>query len=328
MTPWMLYGANGFTGELIAEEAHRRGMRPVVAGRRADAVEAVAARFGFAHRAFALDDLAAQLRATGARALLLAAGPFAATSGTAAAQCLAAGVDYLDVTGELDVFERLFDASPRARARGVMLLPGVGHDVVPSDCLAACLKEALPDATALDLALASDGTFSRGTARTMRENPWKAGTVRRDGRLVTEALGPPMEVPFRDRPRRALLAPWGDLATAWRSTGVPDIRFRLALSPAALRSLVRDDAPGPGAGVRATARCHFWGRATAADGRRVEATLETPEGYALTAAAAVESVRRVLAGRRAPGTTTPSLAFGARFVTELPGCDLRVGGVS
>ena len=38
---WLIYGANGYTGRLVAREAVRRGMRPRLAGRRLESIEAV-----------------------------------------------------------------------------------------------------------------------------------------------------------------------------------------------------------------------------------------------------------------------------------------------
>ena len=55
-SPWMIYGATGYTGELAAREAVERGLRPVLAGRNADAVGALARQLGLEHRAFGLDD--------------------------------------------------------------------------------------------------------------------------------------------------------------------------------------------------------------------------------------------------------------------------------
>jgi short subunit dehydrogenase-like uncharacterized protein len=62
-----------------------------------------------------------------------------------------------------------------------------------------------------------------------------------------------------------------------------------------------------------------------AGGRGVEATLTTPSGYALTSDTALECVMRVARGETKPGTLTPSMAFGWRFIEEFEGCDLRLG---
>jgi short subunit dehydrogenase-like uncharacterized protein len=350
--PFLLYGANGYTGELIAGEARRAGMNAILAGRREEAVRPIAERLGLPYRAFALESPEAIVQGlAGARAVLLAAGPFSRTSAPVVEACLRTGTHYLDITGEIAVFEACFARDAEARARGCTLLPGVGFDVVPTDCLALALREALPDARELELAFAGGGRFSKGTAKTMLEGLPRGGAVREAGRIRRVPIAwRTRDVPFRDRSRLAVTIPWGDIATAYRSTGIPNIRVYLAATPRMLRSMrrARLTAPflrlglvrrffqrriertveGPDVAMRRTLRMQLWGRAVNARGESVEATLETPEGYQLTVLAALECLRRVLAGQAPVGALTPSLAFGSRLIAEIPGCDLRVGEVT
>ncbi len=350
---WLVYGANGFTGRLIAAEAGERGLAPVLAGRDERAVRVVAEPLGFEWRVFRLDDpvgLARGIRDVDA--VLLAAGPFSGTSAPVVEACLAGGVDYLDITGEIPVFEAVFARDAEARERGVALVPGVGFDVVPSDGLAASLAAALPDADRLVLAFAPGRAgLSAGTARTMVEVLGSGGAIRRDGRIVRVPLAwREAEIPFADHPRHAVSVPWGDVSTAWRSTGIPNVVVMMA-TPRWTRTALRALQPGarllrlapvrrvaqraadrwvegPDEEARRTGRIRWWGRATAPDGRRVEGTAITPESYRFTAVSAVESARRVAADPAARrGALTPSQMFGAAFLTELPGCDLRVGEV-
>jgi saccharopine dehydrogenase (NAD+, L-lysine-forming) len=344
-----VYGANGYTGALVVREAVARGLVPIVAGRRRAPVEALARAHGLPFRVFDLADRDAAARGLeGVAALLLCAGPFVHTSRPMVDACLAAGVHYLDITGEIEVFEAIFARDAEARTRGVVLLPGVGFDVVPSDGLARRLAEALPDAVRLDLAFAPEGgSWSRGTLATSIEGAGKGGAMRRGGRLRPLRTGSlTREIEFvPGRPRLSVAIPWGDLATAWRTTGIPDITtwlgagrrravwmrrlgaieplLRLAPVRKLLRALVRATVDGPDAATRDSARVRLWGRAEAADGRAVEARLEIPEGYRFTASAAVECLRRVAAGEVPPGAWTPSRALGAGFVEGLPGV---VGG--
>src|SRR6516162_7830614 len=184
----LIFGSTGYTGKLIAKAAVARGARPILAGRNLDKVKAVADPLGLTARAF---DLSEPARIDAAikdiSALLCAAGPFSATSRPIADACLRNRVHYLDLTGEIDVFEALAARDAEAKARGVTLLPGVGFDVVPSDCLAAHLKRRLPDAKDLKLYLSLGANMSRGTAKTMIEAIAARTRVRRDGRLVTSA---------------------------------------------------------------------------------------------------------------------------------------------
>lgn len=341
----MLYGANGYTGELLAEEAVRRGMRPLLAGRREERLRPLAERLGLEHRAFSLDDIGRHL--DGCALVLLAAGPFSATSRPVVDACLRAGVSYLDITGELEVFEAVLARDDIARRAGSVLLPGIGFDVVPSDCLAASLKHALPAADRLELAFASAGGPSAGTAKTIVESLPRGGAIRRDGSIVrVPTAWKTMTIAFRDRPRIAVSIPWGDVSTAYHSTGIPNVVVFMAMPPGQIRALrllrpfarlaglgpvqslltafIEKAVHGPDAERRRIGRSQVWGRVTSPSGATAEGTLETPDGYELTAGAGIEIARRVLDGAVEAGAYTPSKAFGAAFVTELDGCDLRI----
>jgi short subunit dehydrogenase-like uncharacterized protein len=349
---WLIYGANGYTGELVAREAVARGHSPILAGRHREKVGALAAELGLTARVFPLESpatVAAELY--GVKAVLHCAGPFILTARPMVEACLGTGAHYLDITGEIGVFERVLAQTEAARRAGVVLLPGVGFDVVPTDCLAARLSAALPDATELTLAFfAERGEASRGTLLTMIESLPHAGAVRRDGKIVEVPIAfDAREIPFSCGPRWTMTIPWGDVSTAFHSTGIPNIRVYTGTPPGTIRRLKRirplvplagwgpvkrlarrwverKVAGGPGAEARETSRVYLWGEVKNEKGRTVTATLETPEGYALTAVAAVRCMEKALAGEVAPGAWTPSRAFGADFVGTLPG--VVVGAVS
>lgn len=346
---WMIYGANGYTGELMAEEAARRGMRPILAGRREEAIGPIAERLGLAHRVFTLggvDEVAPHLEDVAA--LLLAAGPFSKTSARAVQACLETGTHYLDITGEIPVFEAAHAKDEIAKKRGVVLMPGVGFDVVPTDCLAAALHRALPDATELVLAFRGVGSPSPGTMKTMVEGAAEGGAVRRDGKIVqTPTAHRTRTIPFRDKSREAVCIPWGDVSTAYHSTGIGNIEVYMAMPPRMIRMAKmgryfkgvlgnehvqsflkkRIDArvTGPSEQERRSGRSQLWGRVANAAGRSVEATLETPEGYHLTMLTGVESAHRVARGDVSAGAHTPSSAFGPDFILEFEGCTLEMG---
>ena len=233
----MIYGANGFTGRRIAEEAVARGHRPILAGRNRHAVVALAESLNCPYRVFSLDapdDAAAAV--AGLHLVLHCAGPFSRTARPMMEACLKTRTHYLDITGEIDVFEHAASLDPAARERRVTLLPGVGFDVVPSDCLAAKLACRIAQPTHLVLAFTGIGMVSSGTARTMWEILPKGGMVRRDGKLKRVPLTYRIrEIPFPGGPRTAVTIPWGDVATAWYTTAIPNIEVFLALPPKTLK---------------------------------------------------------------------------------------------
>jgi short subunit dehydrogenase-like uncharacterized protein len=340
---WLLYGASGYTGRLIAEEAVRRGHRPVLAGRSREKLAPLAERLGLELAVISLEDVRGLVAALERLPLVLhAAGPFVRTSEAMVQACLAAGAHYLDITGEIPVFENTFRHDAEARARGITLMSGVGFDVVPTDCLALYVSERVPGAHELDLAI-SFGQASPGTAKSALEQLPAGGRVRRGGALQPWPMGKGLRrVRFADVERTVAPIPWGDLVTAWHTTGIPNITTYMALPRGTAQAIrltypllkrvlsveaVRHGAEriiearmhGPDETARSELRSQVYAEARAADGRSARAWLELPEGYTFTALAAVRSVEEVLA-RKLQGASTPARAFGADFVLSIEGC--------
>ena len=222
---FLVYGANGYTGELIVRYAVERGMRPILAGRNAAAIGAIAKEHNLEHRVFSLEETAKLDAALDDVAMVLhCAGPFSLTSRQMVEACLRKGVHYTDITGEISVFESMAALDQRAKDAGIMLMPGVGFDVVPSDCLALHLKNQLPSATHLSLAFYSKGGMSHGTQATMIMNIGRGGAIREAGKIKpVPAAWKSREVDFGETRKQAMTIPWGDVSTAFYSTGIPNI---------------------------------------------------------------------------------------------------------
>lgn len=333
----LVYGAYGYTGELIARHAVERGLHPVLAGRDRARLEPLAASLGCEARAFGLSSAAEARRGIqGATVVLHCAGPFVHTFRPMLEACLDARAHYLDITGEAPVFEGARDASAAAERAGIMVMPGTGFDVVPTDCMAAHLVRRMPGARSIVLAFRAMGRVSRGTARTaMTLADLPPADPARHPRERTFDLG--------EGPVHCVSIPWGDLVTAPRSTGVADVavymaapRARSALmrlmphlapalrlpgvGPLAAALLTRGRA-GPDAGARARGRALVYGEAVGADGRKVAARQRHGDGYAFTVLSAVEIAARVLRGEARPGWQTPSSAYGPDLAISIPGSE-------
>jgi short subunit dehydrogenase-like uncharacterized protein len=252
-------------------------------------------------------------------------------------------VHYVDISGEIEEFEALAAMDEAAGRAGVMLLPGAGFDVVPSDCLSLSLSRQLPTATRLELnILSAGGGVSRGTARSGIENLQRAGRIRREGKIV----GVPnawrvKEFDFGRGPRPVVSVGWGDVSTAFHSTGIPDIEVYMAFPRPAIRlmHLSRSVLPllasrpsknlfkwlvglilpsGPSREQNRTGFSLIAGEARDSQ-RVVQASLRTPEAYHLTSLTSVEILRRILDGEVEPGFQTPSRVFGEDFILGFPG---------
>src|SRR3990172_8487556 len=226
---FLIYGATGFTGKLTARAAKEKGLSPILAGRNETKLKAIAQQLGLQYRAFDLSEQAKLDAALGEVDVVLhIAGPFSATSKPMADGCLRTGTNYLDITGEIDVFEGLAGRDAEAKKAGIMLLPGVGFDVVPSDCLAAHLKRRQPDATDLKIYIGGLNALSRGTAKSVVEGVPLGTRVRKDGCIITLPRPKETNCDFGEGPIPTIVIPWGDVSTAYYSTGIPNIEVRMA----------------------------------------------------------------------------------------------------
>ena len=344
----MIYGANGYTGKLIAKQARQRGLKPILAGRNRETIQTLATETGFDYLVFDLDDeAAAKVALEGVSIVLHCAGPFSATSQPMIDACLESGCHYLDITGEISVFANAHRQSDEAMRADIVLMPGVGFDVVPTDCLAATLVKALPAATSMVLAFESGGRMSPGTAKTSIEGLAGGGCVRKDGKLKWVPLAwKTREIRFKHGKRLAVTIPWGDVFTAYISTGVPDIEVYMAVPPSyvlhmkrlrmvkpllsmqwvqnMMKRRIEKSVTGPEVGERQTSQMELWGEVKSADGRSASATMTTPDGYDVTVSASLGVVEHLLENDVEGGFYTPSLLMGDDYAASLPGVSMTV----
>jgi short subunit dehydrogenase-like uncharacterized protein len=348
MSNWMLYGAYGYTGKLITAEAVKRGHQPLLAGRNEAKLKTLADQYNLPYVAFDLDNPAEiEKHLTEVNLVLHSAGPFTFTAAPMRKACLKSQTNYLDITGEISVFEDTFEQDVLAKQAGIVMISGVGYDVVPSDSMCLYIKQQLPDATSLEVGLnAGSGEMkaSAGTLNSVLEIFSNGNLARRNGRLVNIPLGSNIKtIPFREKNLLTVAIPWGDLSTAYRSTSIPNItcyiavprsliRFLqiagpigpLALSITPLRrllqtvvELIRKDKK---ANLSSKGQTEIYVRAETDGGRSAEAWLITPEGYLFTALATVPIVEKVMA-ENPTGALSPAQLVGADFVLDIEGCE-------
>jgi short subunit dehydrogenase-like uncharacterized protein len=340
----LIYGAYGYSAEIMVRMCSERGYTPVLAGRSASKLEPLATSHKLSHRVVGLDspaELDAALQDIDV--VIHGAGPFSKTSQPMVEACLRTGTHYLDITGELAVFEACATRHEQAKKAGIMIMPGTGFDVVPTDCLAAHLKNRLPSATSLELAFRSvGGTMSHGTAMTTVENLDKPNMVRRHGKLSPVRSGKLNRiVDFGEGPVHTMAIPWGDVSTAWHTTKIPNItvytavpkvvRYAVLASsyvnrlfgvPRAqkfLRERVAARPSGPSDAERETGYTLLWGRVEDDTGSFAESTMRTTQGYTLTALASLGIAQRVLQGDVHTGYQTPASAYGPELILEFKG---------
>ena len=339
-----ILGATGYTGRLCVAEAVRRQIPVRIAGRRPDAVEALAAEYADAdvpvtwavadaHDAEALRELAES-----SDVLLSAVGPYNDHGRPVVEAAIAAGTPYLDVTGELEFIGWVQQQSERAVAGSVTLAPAVGYDGVPGDCLAALAAQALdrPVVSARVAYSIQDGRISQGTARTTLGVLTKGGAVWRNGRVCQEPAGiEHWEAPFPSPPGvvDTISVPFPEVASVGRSIGADVVRSYAAVPAAGvipslaapaqrLTSLLSttpvwglleravDRLPeGPSPERRAGTKTTVVAEVTGANGVTAVQWARINDPYGVTAVITVLAAERLASGDVGPGVVTPSQLF-------------------
>ncbi len=339
----LIYGAAGYTAELIVEECIQQRLNPILAGRKSNnsyKIEALAKKYDLEYRIFNAKD--AEQHINDIYLLLNCAGPFSETIKPILNACLNKKVHYLDITGEIEVFKYCYKNNELAKKQGIIVLPGVGFDIVPSDCFIQFLKEQLPDATRIDIGFKMGGGASIGTTKTLIEGLGKGGFVRENHKLkpVSNAYKYKL-LSFPSGNKWAMSIPWGDVFTGGISTNVPNglvylvmpkqiIYLLKTLSPfdfilrsnfvkSYLKELVNKKfkIAGPQKARREKTNSEFWGEAENQKGDKINYTLTTQNSYTLTAEAAVKLTKYCLNAENKSGYFTPSMLAGSSFINEL-----------
>lgn len=341
---FMIYGSYGYTGDLIVAQAVQAGLKPLLAGRNKVKLRRQAAKFGLDYRAFALDNQAAlEAVLLEVEAVLNCAGPFVLTFEAMVKACIRTRRHYVDISGEIEAFEVLAAMDTEARQAGIMILPGAGFDVVPSDCLIAYAASKMAAAREVILYIKSVGSgISRGTARSGIENSHRQGRIRQDGKIIhVPNLWDIQQVDFGRGKTEVVSVGWGDVSTAYHSTGIPNIKVYMSFPKVMIRLMRVSGWFGKLGYSRASKNLIKWLigvllppgptpaqnksgfallMAEVNDGRNcVRVKLQTPEAYLLTALSAVDIIKRILGNDYKIGFQTPSLAYGADLILGFPG---------
>ena len=340
---WMIYGANGYTGQLVVAEALKRGFNPILAGR-SESVKELADKNNLEFRVFDLsaeDEIAKNL--SGVSILANCAGPFSATAQPMIRACIQSQTHYVDITGEIAVYEYGNSMHDEAKSAGIVICPGVGFDIIPTDCLAVHLKDKMPNATHLALGFAMQGSKpSKGTAKTGAEGMSLGGKIRINGKMETVPLAfKEREVDFGFGPINTITIPWGDVYTAYHSTNIPNIEVYFPRSPKAAAKLRKQEKymklmkfnwikkfvlnridkiwKSNSAEQRALAKSFIWGEVRNEKGDTIQGRFTTVDGYDLTASGTVEVSQYLMGVHEKSGYYTPSKLMGKNLIDKMTG---------
>lgn len=343
----IVYGSYGYTGRLIVDELKQKNFNVILSGRNREALQKQSQESGYPFEVVDINDSTALKNLLQKANLVLhCGGPFRFTAKQMVDVCLQTNTHYTDITGEWQVFELLASYDDAAKKSGIQIMPGTGFDVVPSDCLAVHLKKRLPSATHLQLAFAMvPGGMSRGTKKSMTESLGFGGIMRKNNELVPFTLGKDvLDLDFGSFTAKTTRIQWGDISTAWRSTGIPTIEVFAGANEKSVRGLrmsnylgwllrkrwmknfllkqIDKGKAGPSEEDLREGKCYLRGTAWDEAGNIRTSLLNGPNAYLLTAKTAVLIAENVMTGKFDAGYKTPAMQYGADFILEIEGTTL------
>jgi short subunit dehydrogenase-like uncharacterized protein len=339
----LIYGANGYTGKLIVDKAIKQNLNFVISGRNESKITEIANDkkipfFIASHKSFLqnpklLDNF---------DIFLNCAGPFSKTAKPIMQACIKSKTHYLDITGEIEVFQlgKLFNSE--AQSSNIIICPGVGFDVIPTDCLAAALNEKLPNADELILGFESTTKkMSPGTMSTSIESLGKGGKICKNGNVINVPLAfNSQQLDFGNGLKTMVTIPWGDVVTAGYSTGIKNISVFIPMSEEQINRLkllskfswllktqflqnfmknkVKKNIKGPSFEEREKGKTFVWGQIH--KGHEIfEGKITTKNGYDVTVDGSLAIIQHINNNKINGGYYTPSQLCGFDLIEKLSG---------
>lgn len=325
----LIYGAAGYMGKLFTRYAQLNQL-PLILGSRDNFSTNLPVRF------FALENETEVIdNLQDIQLVINLAGPFVNTNKSLVNACMKTGTHYIDIAGEVPDFQTVYEFDKVAKEAGIMLMPGAGFGVVPTDIVANLAKEKLPDATHLKIAYNTIGGASRGTLKTVLKDIHKEGVILRKGRFEP-AMPAFKSFSFEAEGKNWNLVynPWrADLFTAQLSTNISNIETYsnfpnfivqmmkgkwLWLRDFLLNRLIHFLPEGPSEKQLKEGKTICYAEVWNEKGEKASATLIGPEAYLFTAQALLAISKNILAGNLKVGFQTPNL-YGKALLKGISG---------
>jgi short subunit dehydrogenase-like uncharacterized protein len=340
----LIYGAYGFTGTGISKLASEYGITPVLAGRNESKLKPLAESLGYDYVVLSLennhDNLVKVLKHF--EIVLHIAGPYTFTGEPMLDAVVEAGTHYVDLTGENHVIQQQLDRHEEFKAANIMVMPSVGYDVVPTDCLNVYVANQIDNPTNLTVVIngnytaAEGASVSRGTMKSGLEVMGRPLLMRQKGEMVEVSALKVIHRVEGGQEQTLVQIPWADMMTSYVSTGVPTIEvFQLQQGelPGWLPRMAQSDfgrrilgwlidkfAPeGPPPGALETRQTRIVSTATNDAGESASAAMITPESYLFTFHSTLIVAKRVIDGHWESGFQTVGKVYGPDLALEVPG---------
>ncbi|MCX7876790.1 MAG: saccharopine dehydrogenase NADP-binding domain-containing protein [Melioribacteraceae bacterium] len=341
MNSLLIYGANGYSAKLILNELLKFNIKPILAGRNKKEIIEIAENYKLDYKIFDLENFELIVEnLKGIHTLINCAGPFIFTAKELIEACLITKTNYLDITGEIPVLSLAYKYSEKAKENNITILPAVGFDIIPTDCLAKKLKEKYPNAYELKLSLITiNSKISRGTLLTSIEFLSGKSKILKDGKIIESTIGEyKNEVIIEGKKYYTISIPWGDVFTANISTEIKNVSVYLSVPyfvykniklilcfntllkikfiKSIVKLFVKKFKYGPNDAERKKSFVIIHGKVIDEQKNEFEDFIKVKDGYEITALGASLSAKKVLSNEVPKGFLTPSLAFGSEFVNN------------
>lgn len=324
----LVYGAAGYMGQLFLKTIQHEGIEIVVGARK---------RFNtnVPIRVFSLDTKAEIVQhIQDVKLVINLAGPFKNTAKPLVEACIENGTHYIDIAGEFPELEAVYAYNDVAQKAGVMLMPGAGFGVVPTDLVANLAKHRLPDAIQLKIGYITNGGASRGTLKTVLADINKEGVVLENG-AYNKALPAfkSFTLSVNDKQHQLVYNPWrADLFSARISTGIQNIETYanfpgfvvkmmhgklLWLRDFLLKRLINLLPIGPSEKQLNKGNTVCYAEVSNAKGEQATARIEGPEAYVFTAYTLMAIAKKIINDDYKSGYQTPAL-YGTELLEGIP----------
>lgn len=329
----LIYGAGGYMGKLFTAEAVKHKLPIVLASRQAFNASLELRVFSLNHAG----DIEKKL--SDIRLVINLAGPFVQTNKALIEACIKTRTHYIDIAGEVPEFEQAYTYNSAAIEAGIMVMPGAGFGVVPTDIAARIAKERLPDATKLTIAYSTVGGVSRGTLKTVLKDINKEGVEMVNGSFVKATpAGSDFSFEAFGEKHRAVYNPWrADLFTAHLSTGIPNISTYSAF-PGLIERMMKGKLLwlrdllltrllfllplGPSAKQLQSGKTIVYAQVINAKGQKAHVSIKGPEAYLFTALTLVNISKIILDGNIKSGFQTPSI-WGKELISGIEKVEIQ-----
>ena len=336
---WLIYGANGYTGRILVEQAAKQGHKPVIAGRSPEKIKPLAEQYDLPYSILDLHDInALSEKVADFKLISNFAGPFPLTARPIAEACLENGINYIDVSGDLNTIQYIFDLNEKARAKSIVMIPAAGFITYATECLAHYIAEQIDETKFIELGVYIIGGTSRGTAISTVDSIKDGCLIRKDHQLIPVKFGKDTKkIPFPDGRKPAWAVPLAELLTVHKALTIPDIKvfnvmphflhllrliapliqktMKIEVFKRIAKKIAAKQPEGPTREQNLNTKSYLWARAGDKIGNEKQAWLETPEAYYFTALLNIRFAEVIL-GSDLKGSITPSEAFGKDLIFD------------